>query len=60
MLIDMSDCHVTTTAVTDSYTNFLSVPISIYLPYQFVVRSVTDGRAICNSFSTVPNLTNWP
>jgi hypothetical protein len=46
MLIDMPDRQVTITAVTHSYTNFLSMPVSISLPYLFAVRSVTESRAI--------------
>jgi hypothetical protein len=58
MLIDMPDHQVIITAVTDGYTSFLSVPVSISLPYPFDVRSVTEGRGIWNSFTTVPNLNN--
>jgi hypothetical protein len=38
MLIDIPAHPVTTIAVTDGYTSFLSVPVSIALPYPFVVR----------------------
>jgi hypothetical protein len=45
-LTDMPDHHVTTIVVSDSYTSFLSVPVSISLPYQYVVhcgwREVTE------------------
>jgi hypothetical protein len=58
MLIAMPDHQVIITAVTDGYTSFLSMPVSIYLPYRFVVRSVTEDRRIWNSFTTVPNLNN--
>jgi hypothetical protein len=54
----MSARQHTITAVTDSYTIFLSLPVSISLPYQLAVRSVTEGRGIRNCFTTVPNLTN--
>jgi hypothetical protein len=46
ILIDMPDHQVTITAVTDGYTSFVSVPVSISLPYRFVVRSVTEDRGI--------------
>ena len=38
MSIDMPDCQVIIIAVTDGYTGFLSVPVSISLPYPFFVR----------------------
>ena len=37
MSIDIPDHQVIIIAVTDGYTSFLSVPVSISLPYQFVV-----------------------
>jgi hypothetical protein len=38
-LLDLSDLQVIIIAVTDGYTGFLSVPVSISLPYPFAVRS---------------------
>jgi hypothetical protein len=38
MLTDIPVHHVTSFAVTDGYTSSLSVPVSIALPYPFVVR----------------------
>ena len=62
MLIVMPDRQVINIAVTDGYTVFLSVPVSISLPYPFAVRSgwraVRQDRGVWNSFTTVRNLTN--
>jgi hypothetical protein len=38
VLIDITDHQVIIIAVTDGYTIFLSVPLSISSPYLFVVR----------------------
>jgi len=61
MPIDVPDHHVIIIAVTDLYTGFLSVPVSISSPCPFVVpsgcRAVREDRGVCNSFTTVPNLT---
>jgi hypothetical protein len=38
MLIDIPAHHVITIAATDGYISFLSVPLSISLPYPFAVR----------------------
>jgi hypothetical protein len=38
MLLEMPDHVVIIIAVTDGYNSFLSVPISMSLPYPFVVR----------------------
>jgi hypothetical protein len=38
MLTDIPAGQVINIAVTDGYTSFLSVPVSITLPYPFVVR----------------------
>ena len=62
MSIDIPTHQVIIIDVTDGNTNFLSVPVSISLPYPFVVRSgwrgVSEDRGVWNSFTTVPNLTN--
>jgi hypothetical protein len=39
MLIDIPVHQVITIAVTDGYTGFLSAPVSISLPYPFLVHS---------------------
>jgi len=48
--------------VTDGYTGFLSVPVSMCLSYLFVVpsecRAGKEDRGICNSFTTARNLSN--
>jgi hypothetical protein len=58
MLTDISAHQHTITAVTDSYTIFLSLPVLISLSSLLAVRSVTEGRGIWNCFTAVPNLTN--
>ena len=62
MSIDIPTHQFIIIIVIDVYTSFLSVPVSISLPYPFVVRSgwrgVREDRGVWSSFTTVPNLTN--
>ena len=62
MLIDTPDRQVIIIDVTNGYTSFLSEPVSIPLLYMFVVcwgwRAMREGRGVCNSITTVRNLTN--
>jgi len=48
--------------VTDGYTGFLSVPVSMFLSYFFVLRSgyraVRKDRGVSNSITTTRNLSN--
>jgi hypothetical protein len=62
MLTEMPDNQVTVIAVTDGYIGFLSVPVSICLPYPLVVRSgwreVREDRGVWKSFATFRDVTN--
>jgi hypothetical protein len=62
MLTDMPDHQVTIIAVTNGYTCFLSLPVSISLTYPSVVRcglrEVREERGVWNSLTTFRDVTN--